>query len=97
MNKIPLILLVLGIVSCNQVNYNKVPEKPTDNPELLEIYQNDQADRQTENINWDVVLVQDSLRQISVQQLLDSNKVQTSNDYHNAAMIFQHGMDTIAS
>jgi hypothetical protein len=41
--------------------------------------------------------VQDSLRQMRVQQLLDSNKVQTSNDYHNAAMVFQHGLDTIAS
>ena len=31
-----------------------------------------------------------------IYQLLDSNKVRTSKDYHNAAMIFQHGGDSTA-
>ena len=72
-------------------------EKPlTDNPELMEIYEADQADRQTDNIDWSVVSKRDSLREVRIYQLLDSNKVQTSKDYHNAAMIFQHGGDSTA-
>ena len=72
-------------------------EKPlADNPELMEIYEADQADRQTDNIDWSVVSKRDSLREVRIYQLLDSNKVQTSKDYHNAAMIFQHGGDSTA-
>lgn len=89
---------MLAGVSCTQNNIkNDVPQKLTDNPELKEIYQTDQSERQVEHIDWDIVLVQDSLRQIRVQQLLDSNKVQTSVDFYHAAMIFQHGLDTFAS
>lgn len=98
MKKIVLLILVLGVVSCNrEKNKNYVPEKISDNLELLQIYQKDQSERQSENIDWEILLIQDSLRQIRVKQLLDSNKVRTSIDYHNAAMIFQHGLDTFAS
>ena len=89
---------MLAGVSCTQNNIkNDVPEKLIDNPELKEIYQKDQAARQVETIDWDIVLVEDSIRQSRVQQLLDSNKVNTAIDYYHAAMVFQHGLDTIAS
>lgn len=71
-------------------------DKPKDNLELIEIYKTDQADRQTDNIDWTIVSKKDSLREVRIYQLLDSNKVQTSLDYHNAAMIFQHGGDSTA-
>ncbi|WP_282037955.1 hypothetical protein [Saccharicrinis aurantiacus] len=94
-----LIILVLVLASCkmNKENTKVVSEQtPTDNLELIEIYQNDQADRQTDNIDWSVVSKNDSLREVRIYQLLDSNKVKTSKDYHNAAMIFQHGGDSTA-
>lgn len=98
MKKIIFIIVVLGMVSCNHYKkQNDVQEKLTDNLELIEIYKKDQSERQVENIDWEILLHRDSLREIRVKQLLDSNKVQTSLDYHNAAMIFQHGLDTIAS
>jgi len=99
MKKILLIILVLGITSCkmNKDNVKTIPEEQLkDNAELIEIYRNDQADRQTENIDWSVVSKKDSLRELRIYQLLDSNKVRTSKDYHNAAMIFQHGGDSTA-
>ncbi|OFX39072.1 MAG: hypothetical protein A2X08_03750 [Bacteroidetes bacterium GWA2_32_17] len=68
-----------------------------DNEELKAIYEKDQADRKTENIDWLVVSKRDGLRQIRVSELIDSNKVNTSLDFYNTAMIFQHGNDTIAS
>ncbi len=87
-----MIILLFGLASCKM---NR--EKPlTDNLELMEIYEADQADRQTDNIDWSVVSKRDSLREVRIYQLLDSNQVRTSKDYHNAAMIFQHGGDSTA-
>ena len=91
MKKIVLILLSLGIMA---VAYSQ--NKPKDNQELIEIYKNDQTDRQTDNIDWNIVSKKDSLREVRIYELLDSNKIQTSLDYHNAAMIFQHGGDSTA-
>lgn len=67
----------------------------TDNEELKEIYKQDQAARKTANIDWKIVSVNDSLRRVRVYELLDAGKVNTSLDYHNAAMVFQHGRDSI--
>ncbi len=91
MKRIVLILLSFGIIA-----FAYSQNKTKDNKELIEIYKNDQADRQTDNIDWKIVSKRDSLRKVRIYQLLDSNKVHTSKDYHNAAMIFQHGRDTTA-
>jgi tetratricopeptide (TPR) repeat protein len=99
MQRIFFLILVLIILSCKTENKQKLEKDivKTDNTELIEIYQNDQADRQAgENIDWSVVSKKDSLREVRVYQLLDSNKVKTSKDYRNAAMIFQHGGDSTA-
>lgn len=91
MKRIVLILLSLSVMTTAHSQ-----DKLKDNQELIEIYKNDQGDRQTDNIDWDIVSKRDSLREVRIYQLLDSNKVQTSQDYHNAAMIFQHGGDSTA-
>lgn len=109
MNKVLSIILLLALTSCimNKKNNTKpvVTEQPTivetpqpvkDNPELTQIYKNDQADRQAANIDWKVVSKNDSAREVRVYELLDANKVVTSKDYHNAAMVFQHGGDSTA-
>lgn len=103
------IILLLALASCKMhkqatneipdkaVNESEIAEKEiADNPELAEIYRVDQADRQSEDIDWEVVSRNDSLREVRIYQLLDSNLVRTSKDYHNAAMIFQHGADSTA-
>lgn len=98
MHRITFFLLIILISSCWQKT-DQIQEDVAvkDNEELKEIYQGDQADRQTPNINWKVINARDSARKQRVYELLDSNLVRTSNDYANAAMIFQHGADTIAS
>ena len=63
---------------------------------LIEINAADQADRKTKPIDWSVVSKSDSLGWVSVNQLLGSNKVRTSKDYQNAAMVFQHDNDSVA-
>ncbi|SFI91908.1 tetratricopeptide repeat protein [Olleya namhaensis] len=97
MKNIISIILILVLTSCKTNKEKEISESPlTDNTELIEIYKNDQADRRIENIDWSVVSKNDSLREVRIYQLLDSNKVRTSKDYHNAAMIFQHGGDSVA-
>jgi len=66
-----------------------------DNPELTLLYLADEADRETDEIDWNYVYPRDQQRRARVAELLDSNRVQTAADYHNAAMIFQHGNDSI--
>lgn len=94
-----LIISILAFASCKMnIENTKIisEEQLIDNPEIIEIYKNDQADRQTMDIAWQIVSKNDSLREIRIYQLLDSNKIRTSNDYQNAAMIFQHGGDSTA-
>ena len=97
MKRILLLLLIVGF-SCNNADKrDQEKEVIKDNEELKTLYSEDQSDRSRGNIEWSVVSVNDSLRESRVFELLDSNLVRTSLDYSNAAMIFQHGGDTIAS
>jgi len=98
MNEIGCLLIFMILVSCRpNVSQETEKEVIADNEELKEIYKTDQADRQSPNINWSVVSERDKQRRERVKELLDSNLVITSNDYANAAMVYQHGGDTIAS
>ena len=63
--------------------------------ELIEIFKSDQADR-TNHIDRSIRQKNDSIRESRVYELLDSNKVRTSADYCNAALIFHHGEDSLA-
>jgi len=95
MKNLAFAIIVLIAFSCNQKS-DKEREVILDNEELVEIYKADQADRQTQPIDWNIVSKRDSLRELRIYELLDSNKVRTSLDYYNAAMIFQHGRDSVA-
>ena len=97
MKKIILLLLIVGF-SCNNADKeNQEQAAIKDNEELKTMYNEDQSDRSSGNIDWSVVSVNDSLRKSRLFELLDSNLVRTSLDYSNAAMIFQHGGGIIAS
>ncbi|WP_264792699.1 tetratricopeptide repeat protein [Aureispira anguillae] len=92
-----IILLTISLFSCQELPESSESKNFTSNLELEELYKSDQADRQTANIDWAIVSKRDKQREARVYELLDSNKVITSEDFANAAMIFQHGSDTIAS
>lgn len=64
---------------------------------INELYKSDQGDRQVLDIDWPLLLARDKQRMARAYELLDSSKVITSEDFANAAMIFQHGIDTISS
>lgn len=97
MKRLALLIFVASIISCNYETQETTGQELVDNEELKQLYKEDQADRQSGNIDWEMVSKRDRDRQSRVYELLDSNRVLTSLDYSNAAMIFQHGGDTIAS
>lgn len=97
MKKLVFLIFAATIFSCNSETQEATSQELIDNEELKQLYKEDQGDRQSANIDWETVSERDRTRQSRVYELLDSNKVLTSLDYSNAAMIFQHGGDTIAS
>lgn len=97
-SKLIVAILIFTITTSCKIKKQAYPSTETfnNNPELIEIYKKDQSDRSGnyDDVDWDLLGKNDSLRRIRVIQLLDSNKVHTSLDYKNAAMIFQHGLDS---
>ena len=78
-------------------NFSLTAQEKVDNLVLKKLYQADQKDRQIGNLDWSTISKNDSIREARVYELLNSQQITTSQDYYNAAMIFQHGNDTIAS
>lgn len=66
-----------------------------DNEELTTLYKADQSDRKAVKRDWKQISFRDSIRRKKVTSLLESNQIKTANDYENAAMIFQHGKDSL--
>jgi hypothetical protein len=92
-------LLWAGLLLLAACAQQAADEPVADNPELKELYEQDQADRQGgfEGIDWPEVSRRDSLRRERVRELLAADAVRTSEDYRHAAMVFQHGSDTTAA
>ena len=85
----------LAILFCSTITFAQ-DTLASDNEELKQLYKEDQGDRHGK-IDWKVVSKRDEERRTRVLEMLEAKQVVTSNDYANAAMIFQHGGDTIAS
>lgn len=64
------------------------------NAELLRLFREDQADRQG-SPDWSAVNARDAARRDRVRQIVDSGGAQVSADYLYAAVVFQHGADTL--
>lgn len=90
--KFKIVFYILLVFSCNSESTSLISIE--DNKEVKLLYEQDQSDRKVDEIDWSVVGENDINRRKRIEELLDSNMVLTSNDYHNAAMIFQHGRDS---
>lgn len=75
----------------------KVLAQDQTNPELQKMADADQRDRMSGPIDWKKLNREDSVRRITVMDMIKAGKVQTAKDHLNAGIIFQHGNDTIAS
>lgn len=92
-------IILIGSISCDSNNSKTASidrEKTEDNPELQQLFDADQTDRMSHELDSKSINYNDSIRESRVYELLDSNKVRTANDYTNAALIFQHGEDSTA-
>ncbi len=96
MNKIILLAIFL-LFACEQKKVSPTIPKTVNNEQMSQLYENDQKDRTEDNIDWDIVSKNDSLRLDEVIDLLEQQQLQTAQDFERAAMIFQHGSDTFAS
>jgi hypothetical protein len=73
-----------------------VAATPEGNPELAQLFTEDQADRMppagklVANIDWTVVSVRDRAREKRVKELIAGDALRTGADYYHAAMVLQH-------
>ncbi|MDO9512201.1 MAG: hypothetical protein Q7J34_10620 [Bacteroidales bacterium] len=81
-----LIFLLFPIIAFSQ---------STDNEELKKMYEHDQKSRMLAEIDWNQ-LSNDSIREKRVYEFINSGLIITGRDYYHAAMIFQHGKDSVA-
>jgi hypothetical protein len=67
--------------------------RKTLNPELAQLYDDDQADRSgnIEQIDWTKVAPRDEARRKRVDEILTAGAAVVAEDYFHAAMVYQHG------
>lgn len=87
-----LFLMCFGIIVLNLQNGFA---QQSHNEELQQMYQKDQQSRFSPNIDWSLLNKEDSVRRVRAKELIDSGKVITGQDHYHAAMVFQHGMDSV--
>ncbi len=61
------------------------------NRELVELYEQDQADRRAGEIDWSLVGPRDEARRARVYELIAAQALRVGDDYYHAAMVLQHG------
>jgi len=61
--------------------------------EVHELYLEDQKDRGVggESLPWDKIEPRDRIRRMSIHEFLSAGALQTAEDFHDAAFIYQHG------
>jgi len=63
----------------------------TTNPEMTRLFDEDQAARKVDRIDWSVVSKADAARRAQTLDLLNQGKLHTGADFLHAAFVFQHG------
>ncbi len=84
-------ILLLLLLVCLTAQAEQAPAS-ADNPEMARIFAEDQADRQGP-IDWKVVTPRDVARRARVKELLAQDELKSSQDFHGAAFVFQHGSE----
>lgn len=69
------------------------PAPAADNAEIALMFEADQADRTTVPIDWKAVGPRDGMRRARIAALLASGAVRTGQDFHYAAVVYEHGGD----
>lgn len=88
------LLLLLAFCALPLVTAAEEAPSLADNPELAEMFRQDQSDRTTQPIDWEAVEQRDRERRERAQALMTEGRLRTAADHYHAAMLFQHGGDS---
>jgi hypothetical protein len=66
-------------------------EPPVSSPQMLQVFKEDQADRNGATVDWSVVGPRDEQRRATTRKLLADGALHTAEDFRAAAFVFQHG------
>jgi hypothetical protein len=81
--------IAAGLLVACAAHYAMAAETGT-SAELATLFQQDQADRQSPDIDWTVVTRRDAERERRVKALIAADALKNGMDYLHAAMILQH-------
>jgi hemerythrin len=84
-----LILGSAGLLGAQQAPAAQPAEKAV--PSIHQLFEEDQKDRTTPNIDWDKVSAHDKEHRRLSHRILEAGALQTAQDFQDAAFIFQHG------
>ena len=72
------------------VHAQQAPAAEKAAPSIHQLYEEDQKDRMTPDIDWSKVSVRDAERRKLARQILEAGALKTGQDFQDAAFIFQH-------
>jgi hypothetical protein len=84
------LVFVLGAWGCAHAADKQPPTDPASNPVMQALFDADQTDRQVRPFRPDIMAA-DQKRREQTASLLADGKLQTADDYYEAAFVFQHG------
>jgi hypothetical protein len=84
-------ILISALLVCATVS--ATAQQSTAANEVHRLYIEDQKDRGVggESLPWDKMELRDQARRARVHELIESDKLATAEDFHDAAFIYQHG------
>ena len=90
----PVYCLVFCLVATGALGYAQGAAPSPANPELKQIFDADQKDRESSNVanlDWSRIGARDAVRRKRVRELLEAGRLSAGKDYERAAFVFQHG------
>lgn len=99
MHRLSAVLVLTALVgACRESSRSGSGALPQPNPELTQLFEEDQAARSgpIEGVDMAVLERQDSVHRHRVRDLVAAGALQTALDFYHAAMLFQHGRDSLA-
>jgi hypothetical protein len=84
-------VLLLGAATGQVGQSSSASSEQLDRKDLVRMFEEDQADRAPELVDWSVVQPRDESRRARVMGLFATGELKTGGDFYRAAMILQHG------
>lgn len=92
------LLFATTLGACQASSRSEGDPHPSSSPELERLHDEDQAARSgsIEGVDFEALEREDSARRNRVRELAAKGDLRTAKDYYHAAMVFQHGLDSLA-